>query len=173
MLSRIHALVQFDIDYILDAHTDRLYPFDTYALTTTLRASTSANVSVPIQRLATIEEIASFSVSPSDFPSYTSSDETELASRDIMLRLTRPGGARAFTMLLFAVAWMLTHIAVVNVCTSWKHTETKPILKHLVAAFAILIGLPAVRNSMPDDPDLDGKPPLYPSRKHLTKQSRA
>ncbi|KAF8840608.1 hypothetical protein BDN67DRAFT_630895 [Paxillus ammoniavirescens] len=153
----IQNLVQFDSDHTLDVHEDRLYPFDTYFLTSTIRAVDSSNATVPIRKLTTIDQVSSFLVASTDIDSYeTTSNGTQLASRDIDLQVQRPGQARAFALLLFGLSWMLTHITFGHVILAKKHQEVKPILKHLVSAFAIVLAIPQLRNAMPDAPGYDG-----------------
>lgn len=73
------------------------------------------------------------------------------------LRVSRPGQARAFALLLFGVSWMLTHVSIGHVILAWYKEEMKStLLKHLVFAFAILLSHPQLRNSMPDAPGYDG-----------------
>ncbi|KIJ61102.1 hypothetical protein HYDPIDRAFT_42883 [Hydnomerulius pinastri MD-312] len=153
----IQNLVQFDSDHTLDVHEDRLYPFDTYVLTSTLRAVDASNATVPISKLTTIDQVSSFLVASSDLDSYgTTANGTQVPSRDIDLRVQRPGQARAFTLLLFGLSWMLTHVTFGHVILAKKHKEVKPILKHLVSAFAIVLAIPQLRNAMPDAPGFDG-----------------
>ncbi|KAL4258228.1 hypothetical protein AB1N83_009606 [Pleurotus pulmonarius] len=130
----IQNLVQFDSDHVLNVEQARLYPFDTYFLSSTLRIVSPTNQTLPIRRLATIDETSSFLVKTVDIESYSNAaNNTESPSRDIDMFITRPGNTRAFTLLLFG-----------------------PLLKHLVSAGAILVALPQIRNSMPDAPGLDG-----------------
>jgi hypothetical protein len=155
----IQNLVQFDSDHVLDVHRARLYPFDTYLLTTTLRAVDSSNKTVPIQKIATIDQTSNFFVGGSDLDSYsTLTDGTQSPSRDMDFQVSRPGPARAFSLLLFAVSWMLTHVAIGHVILDWYTDVVKSsLIKHLVFAFAILLVHPQLRNSMPDAPGYDGK----------------
>ncbi|KAH7924952.1 hypothetical protein BV22DRAFT_1195521 [Leucogyrophana mollusca] len=153
----IQNLVQFDSDHTLDVHEDRLYPFDTYLLTSTLRAVDASNSTVPIRKLATLDQVSSFLVKSTDADSYEmSSNGTQVPSRDIDLEVRRPGQARTFTIMLWAVSWMLTHVTIGHVLLARGHIEVKPIIKHLVSAFAILLAIPQLRNSMPDAPGFDG-----------------
>jgi len=153
----IQNLVQFDSDHTLDVHEDRLYPFDTYLLTSTLRVVNTANETVPIRKISTIEMVSSFTISVTDVDSYESLvNGTDVPSRDIDMRVKRPGQARTFTLLLFGISWMLTHATVGHVMLARAHKEVKPIIKHLVFVFAILVVIPQLRNSMPDAPGFDG-----------------
>ncbi|KAH7915858.1 hypothetical protein BJ138DRAFT_880946 [Hygrophoropsis aurantiaca] len=153
----IQNLVQFDSDHVLDVHEDRLYPFDTYVLSSTLRAVDANNATVPIRKLATLDQVSSFLVKSTDVDSYENSlNGTQMPSRDIDLEVRRPGQARAFTLLLWGISWMLTHVTIGHVLLARGHTEIKPVIKHLVSAFAILLAIPQLRNSMPDAPGFDG-----------------
>ncbi|KAG6335964.1 hypothetical protein ID866_3117 [Astraeus odoratus] len=153
----IQNLVRFSSDHTLDVHLDRLYPFDTYLLTTTIRASDASNSSVPIRKLATLDQVASFLVSTSDMDSYEIiSNGTHSPSRDIDMRVQRPGQARAFTLFLFGLNWMLAHVTIGNALLARKHKVVKPILKHIGSALAILLVIPRLRDAMPDAPGYDG-----------------
>lgn len=154
----IQNLVQFDSDHVLNVEQARLYPFDTYFLSSTLRiVSPGTNQTLPIRRLATIDETSSFLVKTVDIESYSNAaNNTESPSRDIDMFITRPGNARAFTLLLFGVSWILTHVTICHVIIARMLRDVKPLLKHLVSTGAILVALPQIRNSMPDAPGLDG-----------------
>ncbi|KAF9445391.1 hypothetical protein P691DRAFT_777608 [Macrolepiota fuliginosa MF-IS2] len=153
----IQNLVQFDSDHVLDVHNARLYPFDTYFLTSTLRAVGFSNESIPIQKLATVDVMSSFDIGTADVESFSKTDNgTVLPSRDIDMHVARPGSARFFTLLLFTVSWVLTHVTIGHVVLARRITGMKPLLKHLVSSGAILISIPQLRNSMPDAPGLDG-----------------
>jgi hypothetical protein len=140
-------------------HRARLYPFDTYLLTTTLRAVNPSNQTIPIQKIATIDQTSNFFIDGSDLDSYgTLADGTQSPSRDVDFRVSRPGQARAFALLLFAVSWMLTHVSMGHVVLDWYTEVVKSsLIKHLVFSFAILLVHPQLRNSMPDAPGYDGK----------------
>ncbi|KAF8627496.1 hypothetical protein AX17_006307 [Amanita inopinata Kibby_2008] len=153
----IQNLVQFDSDHVLDVHQARLYPFDTYMLSSTLRAVSFDNRALPIQKLATIVDTSSFSIETIDIESYsTSPDRMQEPSRDFDMYIRRSNDARCFALILFTVNWLLAHITVGHVLLAKRHQETGPILKHLLSAGAILIAIPQIRNSMPDAPGLDG-----------------
>jgi len=154
----IQNLVQFDSDHVLDVHRARLYPFDTYLLTTTLRAINLANQTIPIQKITSIDQTSNFYIDVSDLDSYgTLADGTQSPSRDVDFRVSRPGQARAFALLLFAVSWMLTHVSIGYVILDWYTEVVKTsLVKHLVLTFAILLVHPQLRNSMPDAPGYDG-----------------
>ncbi|KAJ4482064.1 hypothetical protein J3R30DRAFT_3221694, partial [Lentinula aciculospora] len=154
---KIQNLVQFDSDHVLDVHNDRLYPFDTYLLSSTLRATSDQNRTILLSKLATIDLTSTFVVETADVQSYIlSADGANVPSRDIDMRIRRPIEARLFTLLLFASSWFLTHICIGNVIIARRTINVKHILKILIVNGATLIGLPQIRDSMPDAPGLDG-----------------
>jgi hypothetical protein len=135
-----------------------MYPFDTYFLTSTLRAAGFSNESLPIQKLATVGIMSSFNIGTIDVESFSLADNgTNLPSRDLDLHVARPGSARLFTLILFTVSWILTHITIGHVILARRVSGMKPLLKHIVSSGAIVISIPQLRNSMPDAPGLDGK----------------
>ncbi|EKM79193.1 hypothetical protein AGABI1DRAFT_120632 [Agaricus bisporus var. burnettii JB137-S8] len=153
----IQNLVQFDSDHVLDVHNARLYPFDSYFLTSTLRAVDFSNTSVPIQKLTTVDIMSSFDIGTADVESFSNAtDGTIHPSRDIDIHVGRPGSARFFALFLFAISWVLTHITVGHVILARRVSGMKPLFKHLISSGAILVLLPQLRNSMPDAPGLDG-----------------
>lgn len=155
----IQHLVQFDSDHVLDVHQARLYPFDTYFITTTLRAVNFSNQTIPIEKIAAIDQTSNFCLDVSDLDSYSSiTGGAQSSSRDADFRASRPGQARAFTLLLFAVSWMLTHVCMGCVALDWYTVAAKSsLIKHLIISFAILLIHPQLRESMPDAPGYDGK----------------
>jgi hypothetical protein len=152
---RIENLVRFDSDHTLDVHKALLYPFDTYLLAGTLRAVNASNVTVPIQKLSTIERVTSFLVATSDVESYEVINGTQVPTRDFDLYVTRPGQLQFYTLLLFGINWMLSHITIGHVMLARRLVDIRSMAKHLVSAFAILLIIPQLRKSMPDSPDLD------------------
>lgn len=152
---RIENLVRFDSDHTLDVYKARLYPFDTYFLTSTLRAVDAFNATVPIRKLSTIEQVTSFVVAISDVESYEIINGTQVPTRDFDLFVTRPGQLRSYTMLLFGINWMLCHVTIGHVILARRLVDIKSMTKHLVSAFAILLVIPQLRNSMPDSPGFD------------------
>ncbi|OBZ71241.1 hypothetical protein A0H81_08790 [Grifola frondosa] len=153
----IQNLIQFDSDHVLDVHEARLYPFDTYRLTSTLRAESTNNQSVPIQKLCTLKVTSSFVISPTDIDSYSlDSNGTQQPTRDIDLLVSRPTEARSFALLLFGVNWMLAHTTVGLVTLAWNVDGAEKILQYLLLAFIILLVIPQLRNAMPDAPGFDG-----------------
>ncbi|EPQ54613.1 hypothetical protein GLOTRDRAFT_129965 [Gloeophyllum trabeum ATCC 11539] len=155
----IQNLYQFDSDHVLDVHEARLFPFDNYFLTSTLRAvNKDTGENVPIQKLATIELTSNFYIVSSDVESYvniTDGSTTTVPSREIDLKIRRPTDARTYTLALFHVNWMLAHVTLGQVYLAWKSPQI-PLLKRLLSVFAILLIIPQLRNTMPDAPGFDG-----------------
>ncbi|KAG2352849.1 hypothetical protein BDR07DRAFT_1383813 [Suillus spraguei] len=58
-------------------------------------------------------------------------------------------------MLLFGINWMLCHVHHWHVILARRLVDIKSMTKHLVSAFAILLVIPQLRNSMPDSPGFD------------------
>jgi len=159
----IQNLVQFNSDHVLDVHDARLYPFDTYFLTSTLRAVTFSNSSLPIQKLITVDVMSSFNIWTTDMESFSkANDGTVLPSRDMDMYVWRPGSARLFALFLFTISWLLTHITVGHVLLARQISGRRPLLKYLSSTGAILISIPQLRNSMPDAPGLDGQSNTIP-----------
>ncbi|KAH9850124.1 hypothetical protein C2E23DRAFT_735631 [Lenzites betulinus] len=158
----IQNMFQFDDDHVLDVHQARKYPFDTYLLTSTIRAvSLTNNQSLPIQRLSTIALTSSFAIRSTDTASYTqSADGSRAASRDLTLVVSRPAEARMYALLLFGVSWMLAHATMALVAFSWRVEGAERIFKHLAATLIVILLIPQLRNAMPDAPDLDGECPF-------------
>ncbi|EIW81424.1 hypothetical protein CONPUDRAFT_153971 [Coniophora puteana RWD-64-598 SS2] len=152
----VQNMVQFDSDHSLDVHNDDLYPFDTYYLTGSIMIKDEHNNTLPISKLATLEEADAFSVKSEDVETYVTVNGTQVPSRDIDLWVRRPGRARFFAFLLWAANWLLTQATVAHVFFAWSATDVKPILKHLISSFAIVVAIPQLRNAMPDGPDFDG-----------------
>lgn len=152
---RIENLVRFDSDHTLDVHNARLYPFDTYLLASTLRAVDASNTTVPIRKLSTIQQVTSFLVATSDVESYEIINGTQVPTRDFDLYVTRPAQLRFYTLLLFGVNWMLSHVTIGHVLLARRLVDIRSMTKHLVSAFAILLVIPQLRKSMPDSPALD------------------
>ncbi|KAH9922859.1 uncharacterized protein BXZ73DRAFT_51259 [Epithele typhae] len=155
----IQNLFQFDDDHVLDVHNARLYPFDTYLLTSTIRVvSATDNTSLPLQKMATITLTSSFVTISDDSASTTKIDNTiDEASRDLSLDVSRPPEARMFALLLFAANWMLAHASLGMVVLSSKSNDCEKYTRHLVAVLVIMLAVPQLRNSMPDAPGFDGE----------------
>lgn len=170
----VQNLYQFDSDHVLDVHEARLYPFDTYHLTTNLRAETAdTNTPTVIVRLVTLSDTASFIVHSSDTastvqpPSSSSSNSDTpqgLPSRDLDMTIKRPGEARFFALMLFGISWILAHATVGYVALAWKSKSTSPsgssprVAGYLVLSVATMMVIPQLRNAMPDAPGYDGEP---------------
>jgi hypothetical protein len=153
-MTSVQNLVQFDSDHVLDVHTARLYPFDTYSLSTTIRALSFSNRTLPIRRLVTITTTSSFDIETVDTESYSTFANT---SRDMDMRISRPGAARALTLLLFAGAWILVHLTLGLVIIARRLADVQSVFKYLLVVSIILVVIPQVRKTMPDAPGLDGK----------------
>ncbi|KAF9533122.1 hypothetical protein CPB83DRAFT_529765 [Crepidotus variabilis] len=155
----IQNLVQFDSDHVLDVHEARLYPFDTYKLSSTIRAiSKSTNKSVPISRIVAINIVSSFDIATSDLESYSSNENGTRSSysRDFDMNIARPPTARLFALLLFMISWILTHVTVGHVMLAKRLRGLKAMVPHLISSAAILIAIPQLRATMPDAPGFDG-----------------
>ena len=156
---RIQNIYQFDSDHVLDVHEARLYPFDTYHLTSTLRVVKPAtNETIPITRILTISDTSSFIVAPRDSQSFVTLPATtmQLPTCDLELSIARPGEARFFALMLFGINWMLAHATVGFVWLVWKTKDSLSVLPFLALSLAILLAIPGVRNVMPDAPGYDG-----------------
>jgi len=154
----IQNLCQFDSDHVLDVHEARLYPFDTYHLSSTLRISSpNGDEPIPMTALTTMKITSSFAISPTDVESYmNTSDKSYGPSRDITLVITRPPEARLFALLLFGTSWMLAHATMGLVVLAWVQKGEERVLRYLVLDFVILLAIPQLRNAMPDAPGFDG-----------------
>ncbi|KAI0333652.1 hypothetical protein GY45DRAFT_1271339 [Cubamyces sp. BRFM 1775] len=154
----IQNMFQFDDDHVLDVHEARLYPFDTYLLTSTLRAmSVPNNQSLPIQRLSTLSVTSSFVVSSGDAPTFVEGAQgMQAASRDLTMQVKRPAEARMYALLLFGASWMLAHATVALVAFSWTLQGVDKVLKHAAFAFLVVLLIPQLRGAMPDAPGFDG-----------------
>ncbi|KAI0699303.1 hypothetical protein C8T65DRAFT_303943 [Cerioporus squamosus] len=154
----VQNMFQFDDDHVLDVHQARLYPFDTYHLSSTFKAiSTATNETLPIQKLATISLTSSYvSISTDSSSVVNAADGSKQLSRDLDLQVYRPAEARAYTLLLFGTSWMLAHATVGLVALSWYLTDAGKALKHLASSFVVILLLPQLRNAMPDAPGFDG-----------------
>ncbi|PCH40035.1 hypothetical protein WOLCODRAFT_136625 [Wolfiporia cocos MD-104 SS10] len=154
----IQDLCQFDSDHVLDVHQARLYPFDTYRLTSTLRLETANGTeAVALRALTTLKLTSSFAISPSDVESKLNvSGKGYVPSRDIVLEIRRPHEARLFAMLLFGASWMLVHVTIGFVAIAWLTREQERVVQSLFFTFIVLLAVPQLRNAMPDAPGYDG-----------------
>lgn len=174
----MQSLVQFDSDHVLDVHDARLYPFDTYLLTTSFRATISGHdTRVPISRLIVIKVTPSFIVSSVDTAIAMFVDGVEEQARFLELRVRRPADARFYTMILFGINWILSHFnfgfvvlrafhsdenhknvsGVSNSSATDKYNGTKEAVKQLAGVLAALLVIPQLRDAMPDAPGFDGE----------------
>ncbi|TCD70138.1 hypothetical protein EIP91_004608 [Steccherinum ochraceum] len=156
----IQNLFQFDSDHVLDVHEARLYPFDTYHLTSTLRVvSRITNTTLPLQGTPTLTQTSSFIISPSDVAASLNISlmEPAASARELELTVKRPAEARMFALLLFAVNWMMAHATVAYVVLGWKSgASAEKMLKYLAFVVGTLLVIPQLRNAMPDAPGFDG-----------------
>ncbi|PPQ69608.1 hypothetical protein CVT24_001364 [Panaeolus cyanescens] len=158
----VQNLVQFDSDHVLDVSEARLYPFDTYLLSSTIRAVSfdDDGVTIPIRKLATIDITSSFDTITVDMESFSTisvnGSEVEFGSRDLDMHISRPGEARFFALILFALSWVLTHITVGHVLLARRLSGLRSVLPHLISSGAIVIAIPQLRGTMPDAPGFDG-----------------
>lgn len=155
----IQNMVQFDSDHVLDAHEDHLYPFDTYKLSSTIRAVGFDNQTViPIQKLTTINITSNFDIYTVDLESYSTFENgTTGSSRDIDIQISRPNAARFFALLLFVTSWILAHVTIGHVLIARRLHGLRSVFPHLVSSGAILVAIPQLRSSMPDAPGLNGE----------------
>ncbi|KAJ2926413.1 hypothetical protein H1R20_g10681, partial [Candolleomyces eurysporus] len=171
----IENLVRFDSDHVLDVHSARLYPFDRYLLSSSLRAATMNNETIRISRAITLRITSSFDIDTDDLESFvlapvirnqtnstiagndTGGDaEVHLPSRDIDMQISRPPSAQFFTFLLFGASWILTHISAGLAVLARKRKDPQALLAYLLSSGFILVGIPQLRNGMPDAPGFDG-----------------
>lgn len=152
-------MFQFDDDHVLDVHEARMYPFDTYHLTASFKVVAAAdNQTLPLEKLATISQTSSFTIVTKDSSSFVqNTDDTERASRDLDMWVSRPADARAYTMLLFGSSWMLAHATVGLIALSWNLDSAEKTTKYLALTFVVIVLIPQMRNAMPDAPGLDGE----------------
>ena len=158
MTVSVQNIVQFDSEYVFDVHAAHLYPFDTYTLSTSIRVLSFSNRTLPIHRLATISTTSSFDIEAVDTESYSAlANNTQNDSRDMDIRISRPGAVRVLTLLLFIIAWIFAHLTLGLVIISRRLAEARSILKYLLVASIIFVTIPQIRKSMPDAPGLSGE----------------
>lgn len=129
--ARIQNLLQFDSDHVLDVHTTRLYPFDTYSLSTSLRVAVprsnqTQTHDIPFLGVSIVDQAITFSIDTFSTPTseditatlsenrqVSESDEplepTLASSRYVELLIRRPASDRIYSLLLFGVNWLLSH----------------------------------------------------------------
>jgi len=154
----IQNLCQFDSDHVLDVHEARLYPFDTYHLTSTLSmTSNNNNDPTAMSAISVLRLTSSFAISHKDIESYTNtSDNSYVPSRDITLDITRPAEAKLFALLLFGTSWMFAHATVGFTVLAWMAKDEHHVLRSILFDFLVLLAIPQLRMAMPDAPGLDG-----------------
>lgn len=146
-------------------HDSRLYPYDTYLVSTSLRAtssnSTMKDISVPIIGMPVVEFMPSFTVSAHDTDVAISVDGDTTDGRLLELRIRRPGHARVYAMLIFGVNWALCHfnlgIALLSALQG-SRLMAMGILSRLAGTAIVLLVIPQLRGTMPDSPGFDGTP---------------
>jgi len=153
----IQNLCQFDSDHVLDVHQARLYPFDTYQLTSTLRVTDSNKNPVSTSAMTTLKLASSFAITPTEVDSYMSaSNGVSGPSDDVVLNIQRPSEAKLFAMLLFCVSWMLAHATMIVVVLAWMQGDSERAPQYILFILAVLLAIPQLRNAMPDAPGFDG-----------------
>ncbi|KAF9817293.1 hypothetical protein IEO21_03553 [Rhodonia placenta] len=154
----IQNLYQFDSDHVLDVHEARLYPFDTYHLTSTLRVASTNGDPILLSALTTLKVTSSFAIAHTDVQSnVNTSNSVNAPSRDIELNITRPPEARMFALLLFGVSWMLAHATIGFTVLAWMRADERSIFQYLGLVAVTLLAIPQLRNAMPDAPGFDDK----------------
>lgn len=88
--------------------------------------------------------------------STSSDDATKQGGRNLDMKVVRPGEARTFALLLFAINWMLAHATVAYMVLGWKTEDTERTLKYLAFIAITMVLIPQIRNTMPDAPGFDG-----------------
>ncbi|KAG2001810.1 hypothetical protein CC2G_013009 [Coprinopsis cinerea AmutBmut pab1-1] len=156
----LESAIHFETSHVLDVHQARQYPFDTYRLQIEFRAAALvANQTLPlsISRVLTVDQTSSFNVDSTDFRRYMVLNEIRSPTQRVDLHIKRPGSARLFTLLLYAISWLLTHICIGQVVIAKRGDGSRLLLCCLAICAGTLLALPQLRNSMPDAPGLDGK----------------
>ena len=153
----IQNLCQFDSDHVLDVHQARLYPFDTYELTSTLRVTDGDKAPVTIKAMSTVKLTSSFAITPTVVDSYMNSGNVTGPSSDIILKIRRPAEARLFALLLFCTSWMLAHATMIAVVLSAMQGDALRTPQYILFVLVVLLAIPQLRNAMPDAPGFDGK----------------
>ncbi|KAL5482760.1 hypothetical protein ACEPAI_9354 [Sanghuangporus weigelae] len=141
------AQVQFDDDIVLDVHDTRLYPFDTYLVSTSLRVTSSnssmKDIPISIIGIPVIKQMPSFTMSSLDTDISIIVEEDKFPGKHFEIQIKRPAHAR------------LCGIAFLTILQR-NRVGSKEMLKRVLGAHAILIVIPQLRATMPDAPGLDG-----------------
>ncbi|THH10477.1 hypothetical protein EW145_g1307 [Phellinidium pouzarii] len=179
--SIVQAQIQFDSDHVLDVHNTRLYPFDTYLVSTSIRVtssnSTTKDVPASLTGLPVLKVTSSFSITSRDTAIVVVVNREEAPARHLELSIRRPGDARAYAMTLFGINWILCHCCIgigvlsfvqgkqmekytgSDVFVQQKTKGSKDVLKQLAGVLAVLLVIPQLRGAMPDAPGFDGESP--------------
>lgn len=119
-----------------------------------------------LSSLPVLREVSSFTIAAQDSLLLTGDG---LPARHLELRAQRPSSARAYTMLLFSVNWLLCHFNLAIVVLSAvkvfgadgstlsREGNSKSAMKLLAGVLAVLLVIPQLRDAMPDAPGFDGK----------------
>ncbi|KAH8114565.1 hypothetical protein DFH11DRAFT_1508952 [Phellopilus nigrolimitatus] len=154
--SIVHSLIQFDSDHILDVHSARLYPFDTYLISFYMRAtsSNSSDKDIPtsIIGLPVLGLSPSFSISSFDTEVSILVDDSEQPAMHLQMSIVRPGDARTYAMLIFGINWILSHFNFGIVILTMIQNKRTDALKQLAGVLAVLLVIPQLRDVMPDGP---------------------
>jgi hypothetical protein len=151
-------LVSFETDFVLDVRKAFLYPFDSYSLASTFSAKSANNETIPVRRIFSNDQAMGFDIETQDMDNFrTAADGSKEPARGFDMHIRRPTEVKIVTVIMFALSWMITHVAIGQAILCRRIKETKPILVHLFATGVILFMLPQLRNSMPDAPGFDGK----------------
>ncbi|TFY65664.1 hypothetical protein EVG20_g5425 [Dentipellis fragilis] len=154
----IQSLTQFDSDHALDVPEARLYPFDTYSLSSTLHAlNPTTNETVLIRKLVTVNAVFSFDIITTDAETYTLlSNGSQVQSHEVDIVVRRSSTMRLYAMLMWIASWMLTHVVIGQVVFAFKSKDSGSIYGYGIVNLVILFTIPQLRNSMPDAPGFDG-----------------
>jgi hypothetical protein len=130
------------------------FPWEAYTLTTTFVAVNHKNNTVlPILRVAPVDSANDFSPEFWDGPTTIHFNGTaDTASRSMLLILKRTPLAKAFSVTIFAVNWLLTGLVLfVTVVAFWRSKERMPDVLLLLPVTVILI-VPSLRALMAGSP---------------------
>ncbi|EJC98157.1 uncharacterized protein FOMMEDRAFT_162515 [Fomitiporia mediterranea MF3/22] len=158
----VQAHVQFDNDLVLDVHDSRLYPFDSYLVSTSIRATTSnssvKDIPMPIVGMPVVEHMPSFTMTSRDTDVVLVMDEDNTPARHIEIRIRRPAHARVYAMLIFGINWAFCHYCIGMMLLSifQGHHAGKEVLKRFASSLLVLFVIPQLRGAMPDAPGFDG-----------------
>ena len=120
-------------------------------------SASNTNTSEPISRVLVVDTAYNFNVDSADIRTYLDSDGFKLPTQHVNLTFKRPATTRVFTLLLFLLAWLLTHISVGQVIIARRSTGTQALVMRLAVTGGIIMVIPQLRNSMPNAPTLDSE----------------